>query len=334
VSRPARAALRGGLAAALALAALVAPARAAPPARSPAVAGVYQTPLEEPWVRVIHEALLRARAELGVRYDWTPSVAPDRFEAVLREKAGGRYGLIVGDAFGQEEVLRRVARAAPGVRFLFGSALGPSPPNLGVFDNWLHEPAYLSGLLAGKLTRSHVVGVVGAKPVPEVNRLVNAFAAGAREADPGLRVLVAFIDSWYDPPRARQAALRQIDGGADVLYAERAGVIEAARDRGVLAFGNIVDQRGLAPDTVVTGPTWDMFPVIRLVITAIRRGAFEPLDYGQWTMMQRGGAALAPLGPWEARLPREALDLLRTREQAIRTGLFRVAIDESPPRGD
>jgi basic membrane lipoprotein Med (substrate-binding protein (PBP1-ABC) superfamily) len=323
----------GVLAVAVALAALALPAGAAP-ARPLAVAGVFQTPLEEPWVRVIHEALLRARRELGVRYDWAAAVAPDRFEGVLRERAAGRYGLVVGDAFGQEEALRRVARAAPGVRFLFGSGLGPSPPNLGVFDNWLHEPAYLCGLLAGKLTRSRVVGVVGARPVPEVNRLVNAFAAGAREADPGVRVAVAFIDSWYDPARAREAALRQIDAGADVLYAERAGVIEAARDRGVLAFGNLVDQRAVAPDTVVTGPVWDLFPLIRLAIAAVRRGTFEPLDYGQWTMLQRGGAGLAPLGPWAARLPREVLELVRARERAIRTGLFRVAIDEGPPRGE
>jgi basic membrane lipoprotein Med (substrate-binding protein (PBP1-ABC) superfamily) len=112
-------------------------------------------------------------------------------------------------------------------------------------------------MLAGGLTKSNKVGVVGGYPVPEVNRLVNAFIAGAKEVNPVVEVLVNFINSWFDPAAAKEAALAQIDAGADVLYAERFGVIEAAEEKGLFAFGNMSDQNEL-PEFVVSSPVWNM----------------------------------------------------------------------------
>ena len=150
-------------------------------------------------------------------------------ERILREVAETDVpDIIFGDAFGNEEAVRAVAADYPDIAFVFGSGGGPVEPNLSVFDNWIHEPAYLGGMLAGGLTESNVIGVVGGMPVPEVNRLVNAFIAGAKEVNPEVEVKVSFINSWFDPAAAKEAALAQIDAGADVLYAERFGVIEAA----------------------------------------------------------------------------------------------------------
>jgi basic membrane protein A and related proteins len=108
--------------------------------------------------------------------------------------------------------------------------------------------------------------VVGGYPVPEVNRLVNAFTAGAKEINPDVRVLVTFINSWFDPAAAKEAALAHIDSGADVMYAERFGVIEAAAEKGLYAFGNMSDQNELAPDYVVTSVVWHMEPTVEYVI--------------------------------------------------------------------
>ena len=124
--------------------------------------------------------------------------------------------------------MRRVAADFPEIAFVFGSGGGPAEPNMAVFDNWIHEPAYLCGMLAGGMTKTNVIGVVGAMPVPEVNRIVNAFKAGVKEVNPDAEVMVTFINSWFDPAAAKEAALAQIDAGADVLFAERFGVIEAA----------------------------------------------------------------------------------------------------------
>ena len=123
------------------------------------LAAVFQTAIEEPWDGCIHQALLRAREELGVQYEWAESVANPDFERVVREFAGRGFDLIMGDAFGSEEAVRRAAKDFPKTAFLFGSGLKPQPPNFSVFDNWIHEPAYLSGMLAGGLT-GVVVGYV------------------------------------------------------------------------------------------------------------------------------------------------------------------------------
>ncbi len=96
------------------------------------------------------------------------------FGRVMREYATGGYDLILGDAFAAERESRRTARSSRRWR----SCSAPAPAgraNFGVFDNWIHEPAYLSGLIAGKMSKSNIVGAVAAMGIPEVNRLVNAF---------------------------------------------------------------------------------------------------------------------------------------------------------------
>ena len=239
--------------------------------------------------------------------------------------------VIFGDAFGNEEAVRRVARDYPDIAFAFGSGLGPVEPNFAVFDNWIHEPAYLSGLIAGTVSESGVVGVVGGYPVPEVNRIVNAFIVGVREANPDAKVLVSFINSWFDPPAATEAALAQLDAGADVLFAERFGVIEAAQERDAYAFGNMSDQNSLAPDTVITGPVWHLEPLVRYVIDQVSKGSFTAQDLKDFTMMGKGGASLAPFHGFEAKLPADLVELVKTKEAEIVGGLFRVPINEETP---
>src|SRR5664279_944628 len=241
-----------------------------------AVFGAYATPIEEPWDGVIHQALLAAQAAGTITYTYQDNIGYDGdMEVVLRDVAEQQHpAIIFGDGFGNEEAIRRVAKDYPDIAFVFGSGLGPSIPNLSVFDNWIHEPAYLSGWLAGKLTKTNKIGVVGAMPIPEVNRLVNAFIQGAHDANPDAQVLVSYINSFFEPPTAKEAALAQIDAGADILYAERFGVIEAAQEHGLLAFGNMSDENSLAPDTVVTGPVWDMGPTVNYVIKQVEAGAY------------------------------------------------------------
>jgi basic membrane lipoprotein Med (substrate-binding protein (PBP1-ABC) superfamily) len=126
------------------------------------VAAVFETPIEEPWVNQIHVALLQAKDEFGIEYTWSESVSASDFARVLSGYAEGGQNLIMGDSFGTERITRRVARDYPEVAFAFGSGIGPAEPNFGVFDNWIHEPAYLAGMIAGKLTTSNTVGVVAA----------------------------------------------------------------------------------------------------------------------------------------------------------------------------
>jgi basic membrane protein A len=241
---------------------------------------------------------------------------------------------VLGDAFAAEREARRTAKQFPKTAFLFGSGSGPAEPNFGVFDNWIHEPAYLSGLIAGKMSKSGVVGAVAAMGIPEVNRLVNAFFVGAREANPNVKKKVAFIGSFFDPPKAKEAALAQIDAGVDVIYAERFGVIEAAKEKGILAISNMSDQSELAPDTVITGPIWDMYPTVQQAIKLVQAGVFTAMDYGDFSRMVKGGSYLAPYHNFDAKLPAEVKDMVAQKTTEITDGNFRVDVDENTPVSD
>ncbi len=267
------------------------------------VAAVFETPIEEPWVNQIHVALLKAKDEFGIEYTWSESVSASDFARVLAEYAEQDYDLIMGDSFGTERITRRVAKDYPDVAFAFGSGIGPAEPNFGVFDNWIHEPAYLAGMIAGKLTQSNTIGAVAAMPIPEVNRLCNAFCAGAMEVNEAVTCKFSFIGSFFDPPKAKEAAIAQIEDGVDVIYAERFGVIEAAAERGIAAIGNMSDQSELAPDTVVTSVVWDMWPTVNQVVSLVKAGVFTSQDFGQFSFMGKGGSFLAPYHVWEDKLP-------------------------------
>lgn len=297
--------------------------------------GAYATPIEEPWDGVIHAALQQAADEGKIRYEYTDDIGyAGDMERVLREIAENRKpDAIIGDAFGNEEATRRVAAEYPDIAFAFGSGLGPSEPNYAVFDNWIHEPAYLSGMLAGGLTTTNVIGVVGGHPVPEVNRLVNAFIEGAKEINPDATVLVTFINSWFDPAAAKEAALAQIDSGADVLFAERFGVIEAAVENGLYAFGNMSDQYELGPGYVVSGPVWDMGPTVDYILKQVNAGSWTAQDLKDFSMVGKGGASLASFHDMESKIPADLLEKVTTREQEIKDGLFRVNIAEETPAG-
>jgi basic membrane lipoprotein Med (substrate-binding protein (PBP1-ABC) superfamily) len=295
--------------------------------------GAFATPIEEPWDGVIHSALLAAEADGLIEYEFTDDIGyAGDMERVLREVAEQQMpDMIFGDAFGNEEAVRRVAAEYPEIAFVFGSGLSPSEPNVSVFDNWIHEPAYLLGMLAGGLTESNTIGVVGGYPVPEVNRIVNAFVAGAKGVNPDATILVTFINSWFDPAAAKEAALAQIDAGADVLYAERFGVIEAAAENGLWAFGNMSDQNELAPENVVSSAVWNMNPTVGYVINQVASGAYTSQDLKDFSMVAKGGASLAPFHATEDKLPADLVDMVGEREEQIKAGLFRVDIDEAQP---
>lgn len=298
------------------------------------VAGIFETPIEEPWVKQIHDALVKAKNELDIEYQYSESVKSADFARVMREYAENGYDLIMGDSFGAERIARRVARSYPDIAFVFGSGIGPAEPNFGVFDNWIHEPAYLSGMIAGKMTKSNVVGVVGGIAIPEINRLSNAFCNGAKEVNDAVKCKFSFIGSFFDPPKAKEAALAQIEAGVDVIYAERFGVVEAAQDRGIYAISNMSDQSQLAPDTVITGPVWDMWPTVKHVIALVRAGVFTAQDFGGFSYMGKGGSYLAPFHKFEEKLPDEVKKMVEERTQQILDGTFRVEVSEAQPKSD
>lgn len=294
------------------------------------VAAIYTVPVEQQWVSRIHLALRAAEERGDITYVYSENVSNTDYERVMREYADAGKNLILGEVFGVERAARQVASDYPETAFLMGSSFGPSGDNFAVFDNWIHEPSYLTGIVAGHLTESNLIGMVGGYPIPEVNRLMHAFMDGAREVNPDVEFLVTFIGSWYDPPAAKEAAFAMIDAGADIMYAERFGVSDAAMERGVLAIGNVIDTQADYPGTVVASALWHMEPTVDRAIEAVRGGTFEAADYGQYSYMAYGGGSLAPMDP--DLVPQDIIDQVMERQQEILDGMFRVNVNDSEPR--
>ena len=296
------------------------------------VAAVYTVPVEQQWVSRIHKALNAARDRGAIDYEFSESVANADYERVMRQFAEKGAQFIVGESFAVEAAARKVAKDYPKISFLMGSSGKPQAPNFSVFDNFIQEPAFLTGMIAGGMTKTGKIGMVGSFPIPEVNRLMNAFMAGAKEVNPKVEFMVTFINSWFDPPKAKEAAFAMIDKGADVMYAERFGVSDAAKERGKLAIGNVINTQDKYPETVVASALWNMEPTIERALEAVKGGKFKPEDYGSYSMMKYKGSELAPLGTFESKIPADLVKKVRDRERAILDGKFTVKIDDNQPK--
>jgi basic membrane protein A and related proteins len=296
------------------------------------VAAVYTVPVEQQWVSRIHKALNAAKERGDIEYVFSEKVANADYERVMREFAEKGNQLIVGESFAVEAAARKVAKDYPKTAFLMGSSGKPQAPNFAVFDNYIQEPAYLTGMIAGGMTKTNRIGMVGGYPIPEVNRLMHAFMAGAREVNPKVQFTVTFIGSWFDPPKAKEAAFAMIEKGADVLYAERFGVSDAAKERGKLAIGNVIDTQKEYPNTVVASALWNMEPTIERALQAVKANAFKAEDYGQYSLMKFKGSELAPLGTFASKVPADLQAKVTAKEKDIRDGKFKVAVVETEPK--
>lgn len=148
------------------------------------VAGIWFTSIDDPWTNAVHQGIQKVTKEVGAQYDFTEKVGSADFERLIREYAERGYGIIFGDAFGAEEGCRRAAKDYPKIAFSIGSAQEPVAPNFAVWDSYTYEAGYLAGMIAGALTKTHIIGDVGGMAIPETNYLHNAFILGAKEVNP------------------------------------------------------------------------------------------------------------------------------------------------------
>ena len=298
------------------------------------VAAIYTVPFEQQWVSRLHKAANTAKDRGDIEYVATENVSNTDYERVMREYAEAGTKLILGEVFGVEDAARTVAKDYPDVAFLMGSSFKPDAalPNFSTFDNYIQDASYLTGIIAGAMTKTKNIGMVGGYPIPEVNRLMNAFMAGVKESAPDTKFQVSFIGSWFDPPKAKETAFAQIDGGADLLYAERFGVSDAAKEKGVLAIGNVIDTQADYPDTVVASALWQFEPSLDKAIAEVKAGTFKAEDYGLYSFMRAGGCSLAPLGTFDGKITAEVKAKVAEKEKAIKDGSFTVEINDAEPK--
>lgn len=292
------------------------------------VAAIWTVPVEQQWASRLHNALVAAKDRGEIDYVYSENISNTDYERVMREYAEQGVQLIVGEAFGVEQPARAVASEYPEISFLMGSSLPPVEPNFATFDNFIHEPSYLTGIVAGLKTESNKIGMVGGYAIPEVNRLMNAFKAGALSVNPDVTFSVSFINSWYDPPKAKEAAFAMVDAGADILYAERFGVSDAAKERGILAIGNVIDTSADYPGTILASALWHGEPMIDKAIADVKAGSFTASDYGIYAFMEYGGSSAVYD---EALAGADAVAAAKAKEAEIIAKTFTVEIDDTEP---
>ena len=297
------------------------------------VAVIYTTPIEEPWNTVLHEAMSWAIKNYNVEYVYSEKVDTADVERVMREYITAGYDIIIPHSWGFYETTIKLAKEYPNVAFAQGS--GPVdiqyPSNIVLYDYWIQDAAYLAGIAAGKMTKTNIIGVVAAYPVPDVNRLVNAFAAGAKSVNPNVKVSAIYIESWFDPIKGKEAAKALIERGADFIYAERYGPFEAAKEalekgRKIYCFGNIVDQSSLAPEVVLASVAWDLKTFVAKLIEMKQSGKWEGGIY-DWGMKE-GWAKIIWNESLKKEVPKDVLDAVEQVQKDIIEGRFKVPIYE------
>ncbi len=298
------------------------------------VAGIYTVPVQQKWAGTLHRALVKAEKEGKIDYVFSEKTANTDYVRVMREYAEGGAKLIVGEAFGISREARKVADDYPEVAFLMGDPGNKYGKNFSVFDNFIHEPCYLMGVIAGSMTKTNKIGMIGGYPIGEVNRLFHAFMAGAKSVNPDAEFKVSFIGSWYDPPKAKEFAFAQVESGVDVLYAERAGVVDAAREKGILAFGNVNDmnKEENGKDVVVASALWHMENAIEYAIDQVNAGTFKAENYKEWTMMQKGGASLSSFYEFDSKISEATKAKVADLTAQIKAGKHTVEINDNEPK--
>jgi basic membrane lipoprotein Med (substrate-binding protein (PBP1-ABC) superfamily) len=292
------------------------------------VAGIHASPVENAWNSRLHEAMLAAAKDGAIEYASSEGVAGTDYPRAMREYADQGAQLIVGESYAVETEARQVAADYPKTAFLMGSSGGAATPNFGVFGTWNHEAAYLTGMLAGAVSKTGKFGSVGAMPIPEVNNLINAFRSGVKETRPDAKFLIGFIGTFFDPPKAKEAALAQIDAGADILFGERIGTADGAKEKGILSIGSLLDYTPRYPKTVFANAMWYFRPILDGALADVRAGKPTGYDYSDFSFMKMGGNDIV----FDASLlPAAALAPMEEKRKAIKAGTFTVPVDKSEP---
>ncbi len=194
---------------------------------------------------------------------------PVDIEPALLDYAQQGYDLIVGHGFQFQEPIIKVAEDYPDVNFAIGTGFKMAP-NVGVYDVKLEQGGYLMGLIAGYLTKSNIVGVVGGVDVSEIHRGHVAFVLGAQAINEDVEVLSNFVGDFNDLAGAKEAALSQIKAGADVLWQSGDGigiaVLGACEEEGILCMGNVANQNEIAPENTLASFVYDWGPVYKQMI--------------------------------------------------------------------
>jgi simple sugar transport system substrate-binding protein len=237
-------------------------------------------------------------------------------ERVIRDLAQQGYQLIFTPSFGYMEPTLKVAQEFPGVKF--ESITGyKTASNVAVANARYYEGRYLAGIAAGRMTKTNLAGYVAGFPIPEVVQGINAFTLGMRSVNPKAQVKVVWLNTWFDPPREREAAMTLFNQNVDVVafHTGSTAVMAAAQERGKMAVAYHSDMRKVAPDAQIVAVTheWGAY---------YTRRAQAVLD-GSWTSGSLWGGVkdgMIRVGAFGPKVPKAVQDEVLARQKDIASG--------------
>jgi len=308
-----------------------APAAEAEPTATPAAEGddfkvafVYVAPIGDlGWTWAHDQARLQLEEELGVETAYIENVPenPDA-ERVIRDFAQKGYDLIFTTSFGFMDFTATVAKEFPETWFVHISGY-KTAENVSTVFGGIEEARYLSGLVAGKMTKTNVIGYVAAVDIPEVIRGINGFTQGVREVNPEAEVRVVWTQTWFDPVKEREAAIALLDAGADIIaqHQDTTEPQKAAQERGLMSIGYDSDMAQFVGDSVLTSPVWNWGPKYIEIAKAVMDGTYRTESfYGQF----KDDPNIFDLAPLSAQVPADVKALVEERKAALEDGTFAI----------
>jgi basic membrane protein A len=284
---------------------------------------IYVGPVGDGGYTYAHDqGRLQLEKELKVETIYKESVKEDKAEVekVVEDMIEQGANVIIGTSFGFQDGLLAAAENHKDIKFLHCSGFETSE-NMGQYFGRIHEMMYLDGIVAGLKTKSNTLGFVGAFPIPEVIRNINAFTLGAKSVNPAIKVKVTWTNTWYDPAKEKDAALALIDSGADVIaqHQDTAGPQQAAEAKGVFSLGYNTDMSKTAPKANMTSAVWNWGPYYVNQIKAIQAGTWKAEKY--WGSYADGVVDLAPL---TTAAPEKAKELVEKTKEEIKSGKNKI----------
>jgi len=230
------------------------------------------------WSALAYRGLEAIRVNLGAEVSNVVASTPADIEDAMRSFAQKGFDLIIGHGYEYNQHAIKVGKEFPNTVFVSSSG-DQTAKNVGAFRFYLEQGTYLLGVLAAKLSKSGVVGMVGGPDIPSIESTFQAFEAGAKAERPDITVLKAYTGSNGDIGAAKQQTLAFINRGADIIIhqtnAAAAGVFEACRERKVWAFGTNSDQSSVAPDVVLASAVIRADTVFTDLAARVRDGKYS-----------------------------------------------------------
>ena len=235
-------------------------------------------------------------------------------EPALREFASQGYDLVIGHGFQFQEPIIKVAAEFPKVKFALGTGF-KTLPNTAIYDVRLEDGGYLMGTLAGLMTKTNKLGVVGGADVSEIYRGHEAYKYAAKQVNPSVQIQELYTGDWRDAAKAKEGAISMYDSGADIIWHSGdgigLGVVDAGKEKNQIVLGNVADQNVLAPDNVLSGIVYNWKPVLKQIVDDILNNNFENRnDKFYWLTVANGGVTVGSFHGLESKVPAEVKEKL------------------------